>query len=176
MTCVCNSFVVRWPGHLSDSVTSIVSLTSHLFTSVHASEHLVRYIVGFGTFELDSHFDRVSFKQFHCQRLGATLMKSLISCLCTLIDPMQQQAILQAWIVTFPHSRLSCLWARSQFDLSAQEFRDGLALRYKKPLLSLPSLCDGCGTPIIINFSIEHALDCRFGGLVTHRHNEVRDY
>ena len=61
--------------------------------------------------------------------------------------------------------------ARSQFDLSAQELRDGLALRYRKPLLSLPCVCDGCGAP----FSVEHSLDCRFGGLVTHRHNEVRD-
>ena len=84
---------------------------------------------------------------------------------------MQQRAILRAkgsnissWLSVLP-------LARSQFDLSAQEFRDGLALRYKKPLLSLPSVCDGCGAP----FSIEHALDCRFGGLVTLRHNEVRD-
>ena len=61
--------------------------------------------------------------------------------------------------------------ARCQFDLSAQEFRDGLALRYRKPLLSLPSVCDGCGAP----FSVEHSLDCRFGGLVTCRHNEFRD-
>ena len=84
---------------------------------------------------------------------------------------MQQRAILRAkdsnissWLSVLP-------LARNQFDLSAQEFRDGLALRYKKPLLSLPSVCDGCGAP----FSIEHALDCRFGGLVTRRHNEVRD-
>ena len=61
--------------------------------------------------------------------------------------------------------------ARSQFDLSVQEFRDGLALRYRKPLLSLPSVCDGCGAP----FSVDHALDCHFGGLVTRRHNEVWD-
>ena len=61
--------------------------------------------------------------------------------------------------------------ARSQFDLLAQQFRDGIALRYKKPLLSLPSVCDGCGG----QFSIEHALDCRFGGLDGHRHNEVWD-
>ena len=60
---------------------------------------------------------------------------------------------------------------RSQFNLSAQEYRDGLALLYKKLLLSLPSLCDGCGAP----FSIEHVHDCCFGGLVTHRHNEVQD-
>ena len=38
-------------------------------------------------------------------------------------------------------------------------------------LLSLSSVCDGCGAPL----SIGHALDCRFGGLVTRRHNEVLD-
>ena len=32
-------------------------------------------------------------------------------------------------------------------------------------------MCDGCGAP----FSIEHALDCCFGGLVTRRYNEVWD-
>ena len=51
-----------------------MSLASHLFTSsVSAIEHLVRFIVGFETFELDSYFDHVSFnKQFHLQQLGAT--------------------------------------------------------------------------------------------------------
>ena len=58
-----------------------------------------------------------------------------------------------------------------QFDLSAQEFQDALALCYRKPLLGLPANCDGCGS----SFTIEHALDCRFVGLVTRRHNEVWD-
>ena len=35
----------------------------------------------------------------------------------------------------------------------------------------MPKLCDGCGA----EFSMEHALDCRFGGLVSRRHNEIRD-
>ena len=61
--------------------------------------------------------------------------------------------------------------ARSLFDLSAQEFKDGLALIYNKPLLTLPSVCDGCGTP----FSIEHALDCRLRGLVTYKHDELQN-
>ena len=65
--------------------------------------------------------------------------------------------------------------ASGQFDLSilrAQDFRESLALHYKNPLLSLPSsVCDGCGMP----FSTEHALDCRFGGFVPCRHNEVQD-
>ena len=43
-----------------------------------------------------------------------------------------------------------------QFDLSAQEFWDALALHYRKPLLGLPAKCDGCGS----SFAVEHVLDC----------------
>ena len=48
-----------------------MTLASHLLTSsVHATEHQERSIVGFVTFELDSHFDHVSFnKQSHRQQL-----------------------------------------------------------------------------------------------------------
>ena len=47
-----------WLGRLG--ISNPVSLASHLFTSsVRATEHLVRSIVGFETFELDSHFDHV---------------------------------------------------------------------------------------------------------------------
>jgi len=52
-----------------------------------------------------------------------------------------------------------------------RSLRDGLALRYRKPLLHLLAVCDGCGAP----FSIEHALDCHYSGLVGCRHNEVCD-
>ena len=61
--------------------------------------------------------------------------------------------------------------AHHHFDLSATEFRDSLALRYHRPLLRLPALCDGCGC----QFTTGHALDCRKGGLVIQRHNEIRD-
>ena len=149
-----------------------MSLASYLFTSsVCATEHLVRSIVGLETFELGSHFDGVSFnEQFHYQQLGATFYEEFDQ-LLTLIDPMQQWAILRAKDSNIS-SLLSVLpLASSQFDLSAQEFRDGLALHYKKPMLSLPSVFNGCGAP----FSIEHALYCRFGSLVTRRYNEIRD-
>ena len=86
-------------------------------------------------------------------------------------DPLQQRSALRAkefnlsgWLSVLPLER-------DQFDLSPQEFRDALALRYRKPLLNLPGNCDGCGA----TFTTDHALDCRFGGLVTRRHNEVRD-
>ena len=53
-----------------------VSLASHLFnSSVAGTEHLIRSIIGFETFELDSHFDCVSSnKQFFCQQLGVSFL------------------------------------------------------------------------------------------------------
>jgi hypothetical protein len=59
----------------------------------------------------------------------------------------------------------------NHFDLSSNEFRDALALRYGKTLIGAPSNCDGCGNA----FSLIHSLDCKKGGLVTIRHNEIRD-
>ena len=75
-----------------------------------------------------------------------------------------QQGITSAWLTVIP-------MAYHHFDLSATEFRDSLALRYHRPLLQLPALCDGCGSQL----STGHALDCRKGGLVIQRHNEIRD-
>ena len=87
------------------------------------------------------------------------------------LDPLQQRAVLRAkefnlsgWLSVIPLER-------DQFDLSPQEFCDALALRYRKPMLNLPGNCDGCGA----TFTVDHGLDCHFGGLVTRRHNEVRD-
>ena len=55
--------------------------------------------------------------------------------------------------------------------MSAQESRDGVALRYRRQLISLPFVCNECGAP----FSTEAVLDCWFGGLVICRHNKVRE-
>jgi len=56
-------------------------------------------------------------------------------------------------------------------SLSKGAFRDSLRMRYGLELVDLPKKCDGCGA----KFSVEHALGCKKGGLVTVRHNEVRD-
>ena len=87
------------------------------------------------------------------------------------LDASSQHAILHAkggnfssWLAVLPVHR-------DQFDLSAQEFRDGLTLRYNKPPLCILPTCDGCGT----SFTVIHAMDCHVGGLVGRRHNEVRD-
>ena len=48
------------------------------------------------------------------------------------------------------------------------QFRDGLAIRY---LRDPPSLPPKCGTAL----TLQHALDCKKGGLIIQRHNEIRD-
>ena len=57
------------------------------------------------------------------------------------------------------------------FDLAPPQFRDGLAIRYQRQPSCLPTKCDGCSA----NFMLQHALDCKTGGLVIQQHNEVRD-
>ena len=69
-----------------------------------------------------------------------------------------------SWLTVLPISL-------HHFDLSAAEFRDSLTIRYHRPLIKAPANCDGCGEA----FSLTHALDCRKGGLVIQRHNEIRD-
>jgi hypothetical protein len=56
-------------------------------------------------------------------------------------------------------------------ELSTQEFRDALLLRYARTPGDLPSHCDGCGA----KFCVRHALECKVGGLVTLRHNEINE-
>jgi hypothetical protein len=56
-------------------------------------------------------------------------------------------------------------------ELSAQEFRDALLLRHARTPGDLPSHCDGCGA----KFDVRHALECKVGGLVIQRHNEINE-
>jgi hypothetical protein len=56
-------------------------------------------------------------------------------------------------------------------ELSAQEFRDALLMRYGITPPDLPATCDGCEG----KFTLQHALSCKKGGLVIFRHNEIRD-
>ena len=83
---------------------------------------MVRSIVGLKTFELDSHFDYVSFNKLDYRQQLNAIFDEEFGQLFALFNSMQQQTILQAkddnissWLSVLP-------LARSQFDLSAQEF------------------------------------------------------
>ena len=102
-------------------------------------------------------------REIDVQSALSSLLESLPSLVCrTVRRAVDFQT--SGWLTVLP---LAC----HQFDLSVQQFRDALSLRYHRPLPVMPSSCDGCGSA----FSLSHALDCRKGSLVTQRHNEVRD-
>ena len=67
-------------------------------------------------------------------------------------------------------SWLNALPIKSQgYALDKQSFRDAICTRYGIPLSKMPSHCV-CGSP----YSVEHALNCKKGGFISSRHNEVR--
>ena len=61
--------------------------------------------------------------------------------------------------------------SRDGLVLSKAEFMDNFCLRYGLPFKSIPPNCDGCSA----DFTVQHARSCKKGGLVTQRHNEIRD-
>ena len=57
------------------------------------------------------------------------------------------------------------------FVLNKSEFRDAIAIRYSQPIKNLPSQCP-CGQ----QFTMTHAMNCKRGGFINIRHNEIRDF
>jgi len=53
--------------------------------------------------------------------------------------------------------------------LSKEEWDDNFRYRYGIQPLNLPTHCDGCGE----RFSTERGLNCKHGGLVNERHDDV---
>ena len=67
-----------------------------------------------------------------------------------------------SWLNVLPLKSLN-------YSLDKDSFRVALFIRYGLPIKRLPSICV-CGS----KFSVEHALNCKKGGFITSRHNELR--
>ena len=57
-----------------------------------------------------------------------------------------------------------------KLDLNKEQFTDALNLRYNQRLRNLPTHCP-CGEP----FNVQHALNCKKGGFIAQRHDNLRD-
>ena len=57
------------------------------------------------------------------------------------------------------------------FALTKSEFRDALRIRYNKQLQGMPSKC-----PCDQKYDLNHAMNCKRGGFVVIRHNNIRHF
>jgi len=127
-------------------VSNPVSSASCLYdSSICSTAVLVKSLVSAMLFEIDAHLEAVSLAKADHRKSMDSVFNERFRRLLPSFDSNQCRAILRAkdsnissWLSVLPLER-------SQFGLSAQEFRDGLAFRYRKPLLHLPAACDGCG-------------------------------
>ena len=67
------------------------------------------------------------------------------------------------WLTALPLQRFG-------YVLNKQEFRDAICLRYEWRIPNTPSYCS-CGT----KNDVDHILNCKLGGFVNMRHNNIRD-
>ena len=163
------SLPARWAG-LGISIPTETGNVSYL-SSRSSTDVLVKSVKNGCEFVLDSHLECLRKIRAETVLERESFCKERFESVIGRFDGVKQRAVLRGrqekvsnWLTVLP-------LARHHFDLSAQEFRDALAIRYKKPLICVPDVCDGCGA----EFTLSHALSCRKGGLVIRRHNEVRD-
>ena len=139
--------------------------------SRNTTAHLVNAITGREEFDSGKHLESVQKARTEARSRRETESTAQFEASVSVLGNAPQRSLRRAkefstgaWLSAMPKA-----W--NDTILSAEEFRDGLAMRYSKPLQRLPGTCDGCGKA----FSLDHGLNCPNGGNVIRRHNEVRD-
>ena len=174
-------------GSLSDAVLQLFALPTRLAglgvldptsmpteifkASKQGTVVIANALIGKDTFCHVSHLDALNeARQMH-RKVQEDLHQSSLESILAKFTHERQRSVRRAikgktsaWLNVVPLE--SC-----HFDLAPSQFRDGLAIRYQRQPSCIPIKCDGCSA----NFTLQHALDCKTGGLVIQRHNEVRD-
>ena len=101
-------------------------------------------------------------KKLHDADLEASLKPIVDAATQTAARRMTRSRQCGAWLTTMPDTV-------NNTDLTKEEFRDSLRIRYGLEPLNIPSKCDGCHQ----DFTVGHALQCKTGGLIGQRHNDV---
>ena len=99
------------------------------------------------------------------------LAKQKLDTILATLSPGRQHAIMRVDKGKTSSWPMTLLLQICHFDLAPVQFREGLALSYLRHPSNAPAKRDGCGA----DFTLQHVLDCKKGGLVTLCHNEIHD-
>ena len=96
--------------------------------------------------------------------------QKLLDEIISLLGTSEKGKALEAALEKGASSWLNALPLKSQqYAMDKESFRVALFTRYGIPLKRLPSHCP-CGSL----FSVNHALNCKKGGFISNRHNEIK--
>jgi hypothetical protein len=145
----------------------ITTATEYYEASTLVCSHLIEAIRGRVPFQ---HADHLSVRRATIQQLRSRektkhdqeLATLLADIRCHTHRHIETGKETGAWLLVLPSTI-------SGTELSAQEFRDKLLICYAHQPLDLPETYDGCGH----TNSVGHVLDCKTGGLIIQRHNEI---
>jgi hypothetical protein len=137
------------------------------------SSHLLLAVQGKTQFSLQDHRDTCQSSLSSIRELRNTENKSSLTNIIAALPPAADgqpsttRAIKRAcetglWLSNIPNQI-------NGNSLGCDEFVDAIRLRYQKVPHNLPDKCDGCGS----TFNVGHALQCKTGGLIIRRHDEL---
>ena len=144
---------------------------SAYYTSVRATGHIQSSLKGECDYNWNKNDSEIKTARREHTKKQAVVDDQCLASVLPLLPDNTKRAVQRAVDYSTSHWLTVLPLASDHFDLSAVEYRDALCVRYALPFLSVPSKCDGCGDC----FTIQHALSCKKGGLITQRHNEIRD-
>jgi hypothetical protein len=158
---------VKWAGlAIPDPTTSV---QPNYEASILLCSHILAAFRGVDVFRSTDHLKVIHDVKAELKLRNAAKSESSLNDLASKMSCDNRRTILRGretgqWLLVSPSTV-------NGTELSAQEFCDAFLLRYTRCPPDLPIQCDGCQQ----KFSVCHALECKRGGLVISRHNEIRD-
>lgn len=145
-----------------------ISADANYKNSILMNSHLLASLRGTDTFRSADHMSVTKEVRSELKLRRSEENESELERLTATMTPAQRRTIMRGketgqWLSALPTTVSGTI-------LSPQEFRDSLFLRYGLTPPDLPEVCDGCGQ----KFSINHGLQCKTGGLVILRHDEIK--
>ena len=142
--------------------------TNYQDSTVMAS-YLLQVLKGEKKFNIYDHRRDVKDSRYAISLLNDESTSEQLNLIKDAASPNEKRCLLEAetggaWLTVAPSVRHNTVLSRQEFVCAAN-------LRYGFAPPGLPTTCDGCGK----DFSVNHAQECKLGGLIHQRHTELKD-